>query len=112
MDIPTNFLRRAAAGHLPPVEPWHGATHRIDGIGHDALEIVAIGDVINVEAIAWRDGCEAMLTLEQARDAHAALGAAIAEAERRTMAARVIKIVPGRPDGRDRRGMPAAEFGA
>lgn len=89
----------AAADNLPPAaDPWHGTTRRITGIGRDALEITPFEGLVNVEAIAWRDGCEAMLTLAQAREAHAALGAAIMEAEARGTV-QVIKIVPGSPGG-------------
>lgn len=37
MDI-IPLLRAFASDNLPPIEPWHGTTHRIDGIGRDALE--------------------------------------------------------------------------
>lgn len=88
------MLRTFAAPETP--NPWHGTTRRIAGIGRDALEIVPIGDVINIEAIAWRDGCEVMLSLDAAKQARAALDAAIAEAERHA-ARSVRKEVPAAP---------------
>ena len=96
------FLRARAANDCSiedfAAHVWCGDARRVHGIGKDALEITAFDGLINIEAIAGTDGCEAMLTIEHAREARAALDAAIAEAERRA-GSKVTKFVPSNPGG-------------